>query len=246
MAARSHFSAVAGGYARHRPSYPAALFRWLAGLVPGARRIWDCGAGSGQATRGLTGIAPVIMTDVSVPQLRLAAPHGAVRRWAAEAGASALRDDSMDLVTVAQALHWFDRDSFFREVTRVLRPGGVVAAWTYGGLTVAPAVDPALHVVMREILGRYWPPPRVMVDDLYRHLVFPFDEISAPAFRMEASWTLEDLLGYIATWSATQEYRDATGEDPMPAVRRVLEPVWPVAGVSTVRWPLAVRAGRVP
>ena len=238
---------MAGSYADFRPHYPAELFDYLATLVPREASVWDCAAGNGQATRGLTErFARVFATDASAEQIASAPvlPNAEFRVALAED--SGLSAGSTDLVTVAQALHWFELERFYAEVNRVLRPGGVLAVWAYGINRVeGEAVDAIAQDFYGNILGPYWPPSRQLVESGYRTLPFPFTEIAPPEFRMEAQWTLERLLGYFSTWSATSRYRKATGENPLPLLAEKLAAVWgDVNSPRTVTWPLAFRVGR--
>lgn len=242
-----HFSSVAGRYADFRPHYPDALFDSLATLVPPDRCVWDCAAGNGQATRGLARrFARVIATDASAEQIAAAPVLAKAEFRVALAEESGLPDASVDLVTVAQALHWFDLPRFYAEVNRVLRPGGVIAAWAYGVNHVeGDAVNTIVQDFYGNLLGPYWPPSRQLVESGYRTLPFPFGEISAPPLRMEVRWPLERLLGYFSTWSATNRYLKATGENPLPALAEKLAPAWgDVDHPRLVTWPLALRVGR--
>ena len=241
-----HFSRAAAGYATYRPHYPESLFRWLADQAPDRRRAWDCATGSGQAAVALAGFFDaVVATDPSVAQLRHAAPNTKVRYAAMTAEQPALGDGCVAVVTVAQALHWFRRAEFFSEANRVLEPGGLIAVWRYGLLTVDAAVDVVLERFYRDTVGAYWPPERALVEQGYARLDFPFDELTVPAFVMEAEWTLAQLVGYLSTWSAVGRFRAAIGRDPVPAVEAELAMVWPRAdSPRLVRWPLEVRAGR--
>ena len=242
-----HFTSVAADYASFRPTYPAALFAWLADIVPGRALAWDCAAGSGQASRGLAAhFERVIATDASAAQIAAAASHPRVEYRVAPAEASGLPDGVVDLVTVAQALHWFDLDRFYAEARRVLKPGGVLAVWTYGVLSVAgEAVDARARAFYRETVGPYWPPERRHVESGYRTLPFPFAELETPAFRMEASWSLPELLGYFRSWSATARYLAERGHDPVEALAAELASLWgSPSDRRTITWPLALRAGR--
>ena len=241
-----HFSARAAGYARFRPRYPDALLAWLAERAPARERAWDCAAGNGQASDALAGhFDLVVATEPSAAQVAAREPHARVRWVRATAEAVPLADRSVDLATVAQALHWLDRDAFYAEARRVLRPGGVLAVWSYGLLTVTPAVDAVVRELHEPVLGDYWPAGRWWVDAGYASLDFPFAELSPPPFAMQAGWTLPDLLGYLDTWSAARAYRERHGADPLDLVRDRLRDAWGGDERRTVRWPLAIRAGRV-
>jgi SAM-dependent methyltransferase len=238
---------VAVRYADFRPHYPAELFDYLATLVSREAVVWDCAAGNGQATRGLAGrFARTIATDASAEQIASAPALPSAEFRVAHAEASGLPGASVSLVTVAQALHWFDLPRFYAEVNRVLHSGGVLAVWAYGINRIAgDAVDAIVQDFYGNLLGPYWPPSRHLVESGYRTLPFPFAEITPPAFRMEAEWTLERLLGYFSTWSATNRYIKGTGENPLPALAERLAPAWgDVRSPRLVSWPLALRVGR--
>ncbi|MBV2180573.1 MAG: class I SAM-dependent methyltransferase [Castellaniella sp.] len=248
MPSSDHFSPVARTYAQARPHYPAVLFAWLSGLCGRHDLAWDCGAGSGQASVALAQhFASVIATDSSAAQIVQAAAHPRVVYRVAPAEASGLEAGSVDLVTVAQALHWFDVTAFFDEVRRVLRPGGVLAVWTYGIQTVAgDEVDRLVQSFYQDEVGPYWPPERRHVEDGYRSIPFPFDPIDAPVFSMSVDWTLDELLAYFRSWSATARYTRERGVDPVADLAVRLARVWgdPLAR-RRVEWPLSVLAGRV-
>ena len=244
---RDHFSPTAAGYAGHRPSYPALLFDWLAGVAPHCRVAWDCGTGSGQAATALAEhFALVVATDASTAQLAHAAPHPRVRYAAMSAERSALANGSVSVITVAQALHWFDRPAFFAEARRVLAPQGVIAVWSYGVVTLQhDLLDAVVRRFHGETMGPYWPPERRLVDEGYRGLALPFEALSAPRFAMEAAWTLSQFAGYLSTWSAVQRARAVTGTDPIPEVTESLRLAWGSDGaVRRVEWPLTLLAGR--
>ena len=242
-----HFSSTAAGYASYRPRYPAALFEWLSRNTPDREIAWDCGTGTGQAAVALAEhFGFVVASDASTAQLAHAAPHPRVHYAAMPAERSALANESVSLVTVAQALHWFDRPMFFAEARRVLAPRGIVAAWSYGMLTLR---DEALDRIVRrfhgEALGPFWPPERRLVDDGYRGVMLPFEPIDAPPLAMEATWTLGQFAGYLSTWSAVQRARAATGADPIPPVTESLRRHWgPDGAARRVNWPLTLLVGR--
>lgn len=243
----ANFSAVAGDYARCRPSYPDELFAYLSSVCRRHELAWDCGAGSGQATVPLTRrFRQVIASDQSTEMLSRAPRLSSIHLCITTAEQAAIRGETVDLVTVAQALHWFDIQAFYREVNRVLNRGGVLAVWTYGNQTLDDEqIDAVLARFYRDVVGPYWRPERRHVESGYRSLPFPFAELEAPSFVLEQQWTLGDLLGYIGTWSATQQYCETTGRDPLAVVSSQLAELWG-RGPRTIRWPLSVRVGRRP
>lgn len=242
-----HFSAIAAEYARYRPRYPDALFEWLASVTPGHALAWECAAGNGQATLGLAGrFERVIATDASAAQLAAAPAHRRVEYRVAPAERSGLPARSADLVAVAQALHWFPLEAFYAEARRVLRPDGVLAAWTYGAQRVdVPAVTDLVQRFYTEVVGPYWAPERRFVETGYRTLPFPFVELAAPPFELEAHWSLAELLGYLRTWSATARYVSLHGHDPVADLAAEVAAHWgDPACPRRITWPLSVRAGR--
>ncbi len=245
MAFHDHFSDRASAYARFRPTYPPALFAWLAGLSPNRALAWDAGTGSGQAAVGLAEhFARVIATDPSSAQLAEARPHAAVEYRIGVEGRSGLEAATADLVTAAQALHWFDLEAFYREVARVIRPGGLLAVWCYGLHRVTPEIDRVFDRFYGQTLGPWWPAERAEVESGYRRLPFPFPEIAAPPFDMVAPLDLAGLLAYVGTWSAVRRKIAATGVDPIGELTHELPLTWgDPATVREVRWPLSVRAG---
>ncbi len=247
--APDHFGQDAESYAKYRPRYPDELFRWVAAIAPGRRLAWDAATGNGQAAVALAGYFDrVIATDASAGQIGRAIPHPGVEYRVEEAGAPTLADATADAVTVAQALHWMDLDSFFKAVNRVLRPGGVLAIWTYGAFQVdQPDVNQVLRDFYYGEITRWWPDNRRLVEDGYRSITLPFDRVEPPPFDMAVTWTLPQLLGYVATWSAVKRCRAETGTDPVPALSGALGRVWgDPATPQVVRWPLGVLAGRKP
>ncbi|AMV71616.1 class I SAM-dependent methyltransferase [Desulfuromonas carbonis] len=244
---KDHFSSQAAAYRSYRPDYPPLLFAWLAAQCPRHQAAWDCGCGNGQAALGLTPhFATVYASDPSTAQVAEAIPHPAVHYSVASAEDSHLPAAAIDLVVVAQALHWFDFERFYAEVRRVTRPGGVLAAFSYGEVQLGPAFDPIIDHFYHDVVGPYWPPERRHVDAGYRSIPFPFAEITAPFLELQADWDLDHLLGYLGTWSALRGFRRATGDDPLPNLRQSLVQQWgDPAQCRPVRWPLALRVGRV-
>lgn len=247
MSFKDHFSRRAAEYATYRPLYPAALFDYLAQRCPERQLAWDCACGSGQATLALAErFVSVVATDASQQQVAAATSHPNVTYRVAPAERSGIDSTSLDLVAVAQALHWFNVDAFYSEVQRVLKPSGVLAVWTYGVLHVeGHAIDALVQEFYYDIVGSYWPAERRFVEDGYRSLEFPYPEIPLPSFNMEEHWGRAQLLGYLRTWSATARYVDKNNVDPVAALDERLAPLWPDPGTRrNITWPLALRVGR--
>jgi len=242
-----HFSRVASEYASRRPGYPDELFAYLAGLVSRRELAWDCAAGSGQATLPLARwFEQVVGTDASPEMLSRAPAHPRIQYRVARAEQSGLSSASVDLVTVAQALHWLEPDLFYSEVERVLIPEGVIAVWTYGRNHLDDeSLDRVLQQFYEDIVGPYWPAERCHVEAGYRTLPFPFPELVPPSFAMEKEWSLSELLGYVSTWSASQRFREVEGHDPVQLLASGLAGEWGAPHRRRrITWPLSTRVGR--
>ena len=242
-----HFSQIAARYAAYRPHYPDALFEWLASITPDRERAWDCATGSGQAAGALAHhFAHVIATDPSTAQIASARRVDGVEYAAMTAERPAIATGAVALVTVAQALHWFDRGLFFTEARRVLASHGVIAVWTYALCKLGDdALDGAMTRFHDVTVGPYWPAERALVVGGLADMAFPFDELRSPAFAMTTEWTLAQFVGYLSTWSAVQRAR-ANGVDPIPAIVEELRAAWPSDDASRhIEWPLSMRVGRV-
>ncbi|MBI2515929.1 MAG: methyltransferase domain-containing protein [Opitutae bacterium] len=244
MSFQDHFSTQASTYAKSRPTYPPALFAELARLAPGRSLAWDCGAGNGQASAGLAEFFErVVATEPSAAQLAEAVRHPRVSYVQSAELAPGIADGSADLVTAAQAAHWFNRGAFYAEVRRVLRPGGVVALWSYGICRIDPAVDELVHHFYAETVGPFWPPERRHVEAGYREFEFPFAEFVFPRAAIEHDWTADEFATYLRSWSATVRYATAHGADPVDALVAPLAAAWG-PGRRHIVWPLAGRIGR--
>jgi SAM-dependent methyltransferase len=245
VAFQDHFSSRAQLYARARPTYPHALFADLAALVPDPRLAWDCGTGNGQAAVLLAAhFDAVVATDPSAAQLTQVEPHPRVSyRMAAEDG-SGIASRTVDLVTAAQAAHWFDSKRFYTEVRRVLRPGGVCAVWCYGLCRIEPEIDRRVSTFYSTTVGSHWPADRRYVDDGYRSLAFPLPELPFPAHAMRHEWHLEEFGAYLRSWSAVARYQQAHDTDPVAPFLDALAAEWGT-GARTVTFPLTGRVGRI-
>jgi SAM-dependent methyltransferase len=241
-----HFSRHSEQYAQYRPQYPEEIYAYLASLAPARSLAWDCGTGNGQAAVGLARyFDSVHATDASADQISAAYPHERVQYRVEPAEHVSLDDSSVDLVTVAVAIHWFDFDKFYREVRRVLKPGGILAAWTYHLPEISAEVDPLLEQYYRQILSGYWPERIHYLEERYKTIPFPFEEILPPSFVMEADWTLTQLAGFLDSWSATQRYKAQQGQHPLERIWDRLLAAWGKENqVRRVCWRLHFRIGR--
>lgn len=240
-----HFSAQAAAYAGHRPVYPDALFAYLADRCTRRRVAWDCACGSGQSTRGLIRhFDRVLATDASLEQLRNTRWPEAVSHWVSLSHASGVPAGSVDLITVAQALHWFDLDRFYGECRAVLKPGGLLAVWTYGLVRIEAAIDDCVADFYHGEIGPYWPARRRWVESAYAGIEFPFPRLSVPDFEMRCEWDLAAFLGYLRSWSAVAHYLRERSVDPVQRIEGPLAALWGSPDLRrTVRWPLTLWLG---
>lgn len=244
---KDHFSGRAVDYTRYRPGYPAALFEWLSRQSTQHETAWDCGCGNGQAAIELVPyFRQVLATDPSRQQIEQAQQHELISYSVATAEESGLPDASIDLAVVAQALHWFDFDLFYSEVRRVVRPKGLLAAISYGEVRVEGEADRIVSHFYHNIIGPFWPAERRYVDQGYTNIPFPFEELAVPVFTMQIEWNLEQLIGYLGTWSAVKEYGRIRGEDSLKDTVALLKEVWGDPYLKkSVSWPLALRVGQI-
>lgn len=246
---KDHFSGVAGKYAEFRPVYPRALFEWIAQNAPRRERVWDCATGNGQAAVMLAEFfGEVVATDASSEQVANATKRETIRYAVASAEKSGLENQSVDVITVAQAAHWFDLPKFYAEARRVLRPDGVVLLWCYGTFRFGQdEIDRLLGEYYHDVVGPFWPSERRYIEEDYRTLEFPLTEFAAPRFDMEAEFTRERLAGYLRTWSATQRFVKAKGIDPVVELDGKLDRCWDRGEtMRVISWPISIRAGRWP
>lgn len=246
MSFKDHFSGHASDYARYRPQYPAAMFARLASFAPARELAWDCATGNGQAAVALAPhFARVIATDASAQQIENAQPNERVEYRVAPAESSGLEADTVDLISVAQALHWFDIRAFFAEAQRVMKTDGVLAVSAYNLLTVSPDIDALVNRFYFDTTGPFWPPERDIVEAGYRTIQFPFPELELPQFHMQTEWKLEQLLGYLRTWSATKKFIEKNGYDPVDSLGEELLPLWGDQNTTReIRWPMTLRVFR--
>lgn len=239
------FSGHADQYAQYRIDYPAELYDFILARVPARQTAWDCATGNGQVAVALAdAFARVEATDISENQLAQATLHPNIHYQVGPAERTAFPNGHFDLVTVAQALHWFDADAFHAEVKRVAKPGAVIAEWGYGLNKVDEAVDGLVLDFYRNRVGPYWDMRRRLIDEQYATLPFPFADVQQANFVVRRIWTLERFLNYLRTWSSVQKYKFENGDDPVSALGDALLPIWG-EGEKEVCFPVFLRAGIV-
>lgn len=243
---KDNFSTQSDKYARYRPAYPDALYHYLLSIVPGREYAWDCGTGNGQIAQVLAeSFGKVFATDISRQQIENAVLHEKIEYSVQPAEKTSFPDNTFDLVTVAQAIHWFNFDAFYREVDRTIRDGGVLAVIGYGLIQTHPSIDRIITAFYREVVGPYWDKERRYVDENYKTIPFPYQEMSAPAFDNEFEWTFDHLIGYIGTWSAVKHYEKKNAVDPVDLIRDDLKESWGEAATIKGRFPILLRVARI-
>ncbi|MBN2367002.1 MAG: class I SAM-dependent methyltransferase [Calditrichaeota bacterium] len=241
------FSPFAGRYAASRPRYPEKLFSFLASLSPAHQCAWDSATGSGQAALDLTTyFHQVIATDISPEQIRHAVTHPRIQYHVAQSERPAIADRSVDLITVASALHWFRLKEFYDTAAQVLKSQGILAAWTYHVGYVEEPFTQLFNRFYTEILFSYFAPGARMVDRRYEDIILPGEAISVPDFYMEANWNLQQMLEFIQSWSGTQLYIKNRGQNPTDLILDGLKAIWgDNQKVHSLRWPLYLKISRL-
>jgi ubiquinone/menaquinone biosynthesis C-methylase UbiE len=239
------FSKQSKEYAVSRPTYPESLFDFLAGLVDRKDLAWDCATGNGQAAVALSKyFRRVIASDISEKQIGNAKRKSNIRYEVFPAEKAILEDDSVDLITVAQALHWFNFKEFYKEARRVLRKGGVIAAWAYGLHSISPEIDKVACYLYEDILGKYWPKERKYIENRYEDVPFPFKQLLTPQFQIELNWNLSELVNYFYTWSSVQKFLEKNNHDPVKQILGELEEAWGSQQRRQIAWPIYINVGR--
>jgi len=244
-----HFSSTSKEYSYSRPIYPDTLYKYLNDVSPNKNVAWDCATGNGQAAIGLCKyFRNVIASDASKGQLDYKFTRDNIRYDIFPAEKANIGDDCIDLITVAQAAHWFDLDKFYKEVTRVGRSNGILAIWSYGMHQIDKDID-ALSAKLNiggDILGKYWPLETNYVKDDYKTIPFPFIEIESPKFEMTVNWNLDDLVSYMQTWSAVKRYNTEKKFNPLDLIMDKLEKLWGKhENQKVVKWDMNIRVGKI-
>lgn len=242
---KDNFSNQAAEYAIYRPTYPKALFEYIFSLVETKDAAWDCATGNGQVARELAiAFTAVYASDISEKQLQQALKMPNVIYNVESSDKTSAPDKSFDLITVAQAVHWFNFEAFYNEVKRTLKPNGVIAVIGYGLMYIDKKVDKAIYKLYEDFLGKYWDPERKYIEEGYKTIPFPFNEITAPHFRIKTTWNFNQLIGYLNTWSALQHYKKANERNPLEYMLTELKEAWGDEAEKEVHFPILLRIGR--
>jgi ubiquinone/menaquinone biosynthesis C-methylase UbiE len=235
-------------YAQHRPRYPEALFKYLAELCPAHELAWDCGTGSGQAASGLVKFFKrVIASDLNPNQIKHAELHEKILYQVSSAEKADLETQSADLITVAQALHWFKLSHFYSEARRILKPGGILATWCYRLPAISPAIDETIKRYYEVVVGPYWSDRMQFVHDRYQTIPFPFEELPPPHGEMNTSWNFNEIIGFLDSWSSTLKFMEMRGYHPLDDIKEDLQDAWGnPAQKRLVQFPLYYKIGRNP
>jgi hypothetical protein len=243
---KDNFSTQAGLYAQYRPTYPLELFEYVVSFISNKNTAWDCGTGNGQSALVLSGyFKKVIATDISSKQIDNAEKAPNIFYSVQPAENTNLETNSVDLVTVAQAIHWFDFEKFYTEVKRVASKNAFIAVWTYSLLNINDSIDQLIRNYHFNFLGSYWDAERKYVDDQYKNIPFPFEKINVPPFNIEVNWSIEDLEGYLNTWSALQKYIKVNDANPVPDLIHLLKPYWGPAAKRKIIFPIHLLLGAI-
>jgi len=245
--AKDLFSNQASLYAQYRPGYPHELYEYIIQHVTNPQRAWDCATGNGQAAVELAQYFEQVMaTDISEKQLQQAQPHEKITYLVSTAEQTPFNENSFDLITVAQAYHWFRFDAFEREVKRIAKPGAIIAIWGYG-LVVCDneAMNALINTFYRETVGPYWDKERRYVDDHYTTVPFPYEPLPSKDFRIQVQYNRPQFIGYLNTWSSVQHFIKAHQYNPVDKLTAAIEQVWPDDSSRNFYFPLFLKLGKV-
>ncbi|MEO5893358.1 MAG: class I SAM-dependent methyltransferase, partial [Ferruginibacter sp.] len=240
------FTLQSDKYVRYRPAYPPELYEFLFSLTVDKSAAWDCGTGNGQVAVELSKFfEKVYATDISEKQIKNAVQRDNILYAIERAERTSFADNSFSMITVAQAIHWFDFDNFYKEVRRTLIPGGILAVIGYGVVKIEDDNDHLIDNFYGNIIGPYWDKERKYIDENYQTIPFPFDDIAAPVFENNFEWTLEEFMGYLETWSAVQHYIKLKKSTPLELISKQLEGIWGNNPTKKIAFPILLRVAKI-
>ncbi len=241
---KDNFSDQSKAYAQFRPHYPVELFDWLFSLLHKKDTAWDCGTGNGQVAGVLADhFTNVYATDISQQQINEAVKKNNIHYSVQPAEKTSFADHQFDLITVAQAIHWFQFDAFYGEAKRTLQPNGIIAVIGYGLVQTENPLQEIINHFYTKIIGPYWDAERHYIDEGLQTIPFPFEEIKTPAFTMVYKWSFEQLIGYIGTWSAVKHYAKQNQSDPVLLIKDPLQSAWGNHTHHSFQFPILLRVG---
>ncbi len=244
---KENFSKQAHLYRKFRPQYPKALLQMLAELPENNVCLWDCGTGNGQVAAALsTAFKTVQATDISTEQIKYAIPKDNIHYSVQAAEKTSFDANQFDLITVAQAMHWFDFDAFYKEVQRVAKKNAILAIWGYGLLRISEEIDVLIDDYYTQIIGPYWDVERKHIDNHYTSIPFPFEALEINrSYSIDLQWKLDELEGYLNTWSSLQKYLREHATNPVDTVIKQIEAYWGKEEIKEVSFPIFLKIGRL-
>ena len=243
---KDNFSSQSDIYSKFRPSYPGVLFEFLRSFVPDTKNAWDCGTGNGQVAKELANFFDTVYaTDISRKQIENAAPNKKIIYSVQQAEKTSFPDNAFDLITVAQAIHWFDFKAFYSEVNRTIKHNGIIAVMGYGLVQTFGQANSIIFDFYKNIIGPFWDRERRYIDENYQTIPFPFDELESIKVDNVVEWTFEQITGYLETWSAVQHYKNKKKQNPLDLIYDDLKKCWGPSETRTVKFPILLRVGRI-
>ncbi len=240
---KDNFSNGSELYAFYRPTYPSGLFSFLFEQVKERNNAWDCGTGNGQVASELTSFfSQVYATDISRQQLYNAIARPNIQYSLQPSEKTNFSANIFDLITVAQAVHWFQFEEFYKEVNRTLKDDGIIAVMGYSLFRSNEETDSLIRDFYQNTIGSYWDKERKYLEEHYKTIPFPFQEISTPAFEQTLEWNFEHLIGYLKTWSAVKHFITREGYDPVDNIARDLHQGF--GSKRKITFPIHLRVGK--
>ena len=244
---KDYFSIQSKQYSQYRPNYPDKLYRYLLSECRDRKLAWDAGTGNGQAAKELSiYFEQVCATDISGSQILNSFSESNITYKVSNEQVPSLKKRSVDLITVAQSLHWFDTEIFYSEAKRILKRYGLIACWCYGGFSIDEKLNQEINWIYSDFLKGFWPPERRLVETGYRTLSFPFRELRVPKFEIKLVWSFKNMIGYISSLSAVVNFKNRKGYDPISKNLKRLKLAWgDLEEVKEVKWSISLRAGHL-
>jgi len=241
---KDNFSTQSSFYAKYRPAYPKKLYEFLKKNLHKTEKAWDCGTGNGQVAVELAKFFKEVQaSDISKQQLENAEKRPNINYSSQPAEKTDFPDNYFNLITVAQAIHWFNFEAFYMEAKRVLKPNGTIVIIGYSLFKSNPETDKIIKDFYENLIGPFWDEERKYLEEHYQTIPFPFSEMETPKFEQEYVWTFNQLIGYLKTWSAVKHYENAKGENPVDLIKDDLQKAF--GNQNKVVFPILIRMGEI-